>query len=206
MSLFRERNNCLEQSERNQLAEINRLRNAQRESEANFSELVAANQKIKEFEFRIKNFDSAISVHSAEMDETLKKLKEDLRSLNLKKRAAEDNVKMFESKCKEVEQVNEGLTEELKNARMANNKLTMELSTLKAALDNRKPTTEKVGQTFRDFVEMQRELVLLRDQNEELQKKLKMRQQSKVVPGFRTVGSQMAPAGKGNDVSGPRKD
>lgn len=200
--MFRERARFLEQSELNQIAEINQLRKAQRESEANFSELVAANQRIKELEFRMKNLDSALSARSTETDESLKKLKEDLRSLNFEKRADEANVKMFELKCKELQRVTEGLREELKNARMANSELTTELNTLKAARDNRKPiTAEKGGQTttFRDFVHMQRELVLLRDQNEELRKKLKMRQQSKDVPGLLT-----GPAGKGNDMSGTR--
>lgn len=199
--MFRERARFLEQSELNQIAEINQLRKAQRESEANFSELVAANQRIKELEFRMKNLDSALSARSTETDESLKKLKEDLRSLNFEKRADEANVKMFELKCKELQRVTEGLREELKNARMANSELTTELNTLKAALDNRKPITEKGGQTttFRDFVHMQRELVLLRDQNEELRTKLKMRQQSKDVSGLLT-----GPAGKGNDMSGTR--
>ncbi len=167
----------LEQSVANQLDEIRRLEFVDDRNRNLTEEVTGAEQKIKELQFKIRGLEREREKdHNAEDDAAvIEALKGKLVKLHTDKSELESQNKQFNKTIEELQDENDKLRRALNDSermrmelRQRNEDLQQEILSLQGQM-----TSQRDRQTFRDFVDLKRELVAVKDDNDKLKAKLK---------------------------------
>ena len=151
-------------------------------------ELSATNQKIKELEFKVRSLEKDLSDEGqTDQDDIMTALKIKLQQMHKEKLHHEENDKELRKSIGDLKDENVKLRRALDDSERMRMELRSQMEQLMAELNTLKKQTmnDKDRQTFKDFVNVKRELLTVKEENEELKIKLKFsgsKERERVLP------------------------
>ncbi len=168
----------LEQVQDNQLEEIQRLRNVQERNLELIEEVKEVTQKNKELHYKISRLHKEIEESGKpEQDDLLNTLKTKLAKLYKEKSHFEEKEKEYERQMEELKDENGKLRRALTDSDRMRGEMNDKMEAVIHELNNLKRQSTQSArerQHFKDFVQLKRDMGLLRQENDELKTRLKL--------------------------------
>ena len=190
MRTVKEENLQLEQAKQNQLREIEHLNSVKERNDHLIEELQEANQKNKEFEFRVARLERDLDDRGyKEQEDCMNTLKSKLTLLHKERSTWGDKQSSYLTEVQELKEEIAKLRKALVDSERMRGDLHKQIETLMEELDalRQKSAFDRTGQVFKDFVQLKRDVAYLREENEDL--KGRMRPRSGLLPTLKANGA-----------------
>ncbi|KAK2162195.1 hypothetical protein LSH36_102g08008 [Paralvinella palmiformis] len=181
----------LEAKNRGNVDQLGKLDLYEEQNKSLKDQLSASSQKIKELEFKIRNLERDLSQQGvSEQDEILVALKNKLEKMHKDRTVCEEREKDFQNLIDDLKDENGKLRRALDDSERMRLEMRAQMEHLLSELATlRKQTVaDRDRQTFKDFVQVKRELASVKEENDELRMRMKFstgRDKDLVLPNLR---------------------
>ena len=179
----------------NQLAEIQRLLILKEENKQLSTEVKEVNQQNTELKLKLKKLEEAADdKDNRNSDETLlASMKDKLTRLNRERAVHMMREKEYVTNVKKLGEEKDQLLKMCNEAEESNKILTQQIHQLKEGLSELTITNTKImreGVNFREFVQLKKELVRVKEENEQLKKLITKTSRHSSLPALTGTGQQ----------------